>query len=101
MYAFLLGFALVSVVASAVLVLLLKLPRFRGSDRKRWLSIFGGITSFLGMVASVLAGILHFIGEHNQSSANPMKPAMFFAEHPAVLVLSALAIILSILHARS
>jgi hypothetical protein len=101
MYAVLLGFALVSIVASAILVLLRRLSVFRDPVRKKWLSIFGGITSFLGMFASVLAAIRHFVGDHNEFSANPMKPAMFFAEHPAILVLSTLAIILSILHARS
>jgi hypothetical protein len=89
MYAVLLGLALVCVVASAVLILLRKLR------------LTGKITSLLAIFASALAGVLHFFLEHNQSSANPMKPSMFFAEHRAILVLSTLGIILSILHRRN
>jgi len=99
MYAVLLALALVSIVVSAVLVLLRKFYAFRTPDQERRISVLAATTSFLGMFASVLAGILHYLTDHNESTANPMKPAMFFAEHPAILVLGTLAIILSILHA--
>ncbi|MCI0415269.1 hypothetical protein L0222_21055 [bacterium] len=71
-YSVLLGMALVATIASGLSFLL--------SKRR-----IGLITGILGLFLCALAGVLHFMVDHNQSQN-------FFDEHPAILVIGILAI---------